>query len=97
MSHAPAASTPPAGWYPDPIEPSVLRYWDGAGWTHHLQPAPQPIETAARPGWLTNRTALFVVIGLIVLATVAFLAFGGSDDAGSATGGATAPITGIWG
>lgn len=28
----------PAGWYPDPQSPEQLRYWDGAGWTAHVQP-----------------------------------------------------------
>ncbi len=28
----------PAGWYPDPQSPQQLRYWDGAGWTAHVQP-----------------------------------------------------------
>ncbi len=28
----------PAGWYPDPQAPGQLRYWDGAGWTAHVQP-----------------------------------------------------------
>jgi hypothetical protein len=34
----------PAGWYPDPTRPGTQRYWDGAKWTDHSQPAqpPQP-------------------------------------------------------
>ncbi|MBI9113481.1 DUF2510 domain-containing protein [Sanguibacter suaedae] len=30
----------PAGWYPDPQQPQQLRYFDGAAWTVHTQPAP---------------------------------------------------------
>ena len=30
--------TPPAGWHPDPADPtSSLRWWDGAAWTQHTQ------------------------------------------------------------
>ena len=25
----------PAGWYPDPDDPSSLRYWDGLSWSQH--------------------------------------------------------------
>lgn len=39
-SVAPAAPvvpvSTPAGWYPDPVNPDQLRYWDGARWTHHI-------------------------------------------------------------
>lgn len=45
--------TTPAGWYQDPAgDPSLLRYWDGAQWTEHVQPAePQaaPPPPAAEP------------------------------------------------
>jgi uncharacterized RDD family membrane protein YckC len=26
----------PAGWYPDPSDPSNLRWWDGGRWTEHV-------------------------------------------------------------
>jgi uncharacterized Tic20 family protein len=29
----------PAGWYPDPQNPSQQRYWDGSRWTENSQPA----------------------------------------------------------
>lgn len=32
-------SETPAGWYPDPNDPSSNRYWDGQQWTEHKSPA----------------------------------------------------------
>ncbi|MBL3679643.1 DUF2510 domain-containing protein [Leucobacter chromiireducens subsp. solipictus] len=29
----------PAGWYLDPTNTSIERYWDGSAWTEHEQPA----------------------------------------------------------
>jgi hypothetical protein len=28
-----APTAPPAGWYRDPNDPALLRYWTGSGWT----------------------------------------------------------------
>ena len=28
----------PAGWHIDPHDPSVLRWWDGVGWSEHTKP-----------------------------------------------------------
>ena len=43
---------PPAGWYPDPADPSGRRWWDGARWSGRtrrrgLPPMPQPYEPDA--------------------------------------------------
>lgn len=32
----------PAGWYPDPGNPAFVRWFDGAQWTNHVQPANTP-------------------------------------------------------
>ncbi|MEV0768637.1 DUF2510 domain-containing protein [Nocardia salmonicida] len=29
-----------AGWYPDPANPEVLRWWDGRAWTEHITATP---------------------------------------------------------
>lgn len=41
-----SAQTAPAGWYSDPNDPRMIRWWDGNQWTHHVQPRPAP-EPAA--------------------------------------------------
>jgi uncharacterized protein YxjI len=33
---------PPPGWYPEPAGGGGTRWWDGQGWTDHVQPAPPP-------------------------------------------------------
>lgn len=36
----------PAGWYPDPQNGSMMRYWDGSNWTANTQPAAAPAPQA---------------------------------------------------
>jgi len=46
-----------AGWYPDPQDPNVHRYYDGQNWTEHRRPvagppvAPPPVAPQAPPTW----------------------------------------------
>lgn len=33
-----SAPPPPAGWYADPREPAIMRYWRGETWSDHTMP-----------------------------------------------------------
>jgi uncharacterized RDD family membrane protein YckC len=35
-------SQQPSGWYDDPSNPDMLRYWDGVTWTNHTAPKKSP-------------------------------------------------------
>ncbi|MBP7973261.1 MAG: DUF2510 domain-containing protein, partial [Candidatus Nanopelagicales bacterium] len=34
------SGSPVAGWYADPQDGSMVRWWDGVGWTDHTQSHP---------------------------------------------------------
>ncbi|KQS68538.1 phospholipid scramblase-related protein [Modestobacter sp. Leaf380] len=40
---------PPPGWYPDPAGTPGTRWWDGNGWTEHVQQAAAPPPPAGQP------------------------------------------------
>jgi len=63
-------STPPlpaAGWYPNPENPSEMRWWDGAAWSVHTAP-PAAVTAAAAP-----RRALRIPAGTWIGASLALL------------------------
>ena len=69
---------PPAGWHPDPDDPSQQRYWDGSSWTEHRAPAAQtggyPPQAGYAPyagqGAQTSGAAIVaLVLGLLSIIT----------------------------
>lgn len=49
-SHTPQ-STPPPGWYLDPSDPGLHRWWSGLEWTQHAKPAPPPAHLPSPPSY----------------------------------------------
>lgn len=48
MSDGEAPPAAPAGWYPDPEDPSARRYWNGSAWIE-LPAPPRPEASAPEP------------------------------------------------
>ncbi|MDN4475738.1 DUF2510 domain-containing protein [Demequina sp. SYSU T00192] len=61
-SMEPAHGLPVAGWYVDPLDAGVLRYWDGAAWTAHARPVEDEPEPERAP---KHRLGLAAVLGII--------------------------------
>ena len=43
-------SQQPAGWYDDPSNPDMLRYWDGVTWSNHTAPRKSPTASSSSGG-----------------------------------------------
>jgi uncharacterized RDD family membrane protein YckC len=43
-------SQQPSGWYDDPSNPEMLRYWDGVVWTNHTVPKKSPTASQSTIG-----------------------------------------------
>lgn len=43
-------SQQPAGWYDDPSDPTMLRYWDGVMWSSHTTPKKSPTASQSTIG-----------------------------------------------
>lgn len=60
-------TSPPAGWFPDPLHRHELRYWSGAAWTEHVSDGgrggidqlttPSPLSTTTASAWATPAQA----------------------------------------
>lgn len=50
-----------AAWYPDPDEPTRLRWWDGAEWTEHVQTLPAPRAEPRSPAVAPTEPDPFII------------------------------------
>lgn len=89
--------SPTPGWYPDPDNEQLARYWDGEGWTEHRAPAPS--QQAVPAPWIpapdalrvqSQKNPLLVVGGLV---TAGMLFFCGGAAFLGAVGDASSPST----
>jgi len=60
-----SVSTPPAGWYTDPNNSFLYRWWDGTAWTEHTAPAGQPSGVAMPAQDLSGKANTSMALGLV--------------------------------
>lgn len=83
----PAAATAPAGWHPDPHDPTRSRYWDGSKWSDYVSRdnlSVELMEGATHPSPVASVTQRIAVLA-ITLAALSLLVLygtwkGGADD-----------------
>ena len=90
-----AANGSPPGWYDDPADRSVKRYWDGECWTEHVArpsaPVTATIETGGSSdgffGWVRRRPALafWGTLGLALVVGIALGAASAEEQAAKTT------------
>lgn len=87
--------TPPAGWYPDPRNSVVDRWWDGQAWTGATRPrstasTPAPSLSGVRqqlpPARRNKRRWPWVVGGVFAFLAFVAVATGGSEESGPTPG-----------
>ena len=76
----------PAGWQPDPDDPTQLRYWDGSNWTSHIAPMATPSEMASKAKSdkdtkFYQQWWFFTIIGLVIISAISQLASSGDNSA----------------
>jgi hypothetical protein len=65
-------SSPAAGWYPDPEDPSRSRYWDGTAWTTwHRRAAPTTPPPRFRPLATPARIVVMLLAAYLVVTAIA--------------------------
>lgn len=89
----------PAGWYQDPRDRSLQRWWDGGSWTAHTAPliAPPVRGSGKKRGPNGCGVAVLVILGLMLIGGVASIMEGvkqaqNGKDQGFGLGGPSDPF-----
>ena len=73
--------THPAGWYPDPSNPTQKRYWDGRTWSEHTQPAaPTPPPVAPAQKRKSPFRTVLTILGVILVIGIGISFFSSGTD-----------------
>lgn len=87
MTQVPVQPTTPPGWYADPSNPGLTRYWNGSAWTEQTAPvAPPPgpppygagvVQPAYQPAhYPVNMTTNGLAIASLVLSLLGLFFIG---------------------
>jgi hypothetical protein len=60
-------SPPPPGWYPDPLDGTALRRWDGAAWTALVRTRPPQASITTVDAQPASEILALVVLTLLML------------------------------
>lgn len=98
-------SSVPPGWYPDPNDGRIERWWNGTAWTEPTRALPPNVPAAAElraasNGWATTSvvlSALSLVVNPFLLLSILGVIFGavGLARSGSLGTGRTVAIVGL--
>ncbi len=80
MTQSPPPPATPPGWYVDPGDPTMLRWWDGRQWTDNWQLVPQPKKKSRAITPLLVVGGVLVGVLLFVGGCVALLAGSSTSD-----------------
>ena len=93
MNASQPPTTPQPGWYDDPGDSRVFRYWDGVGWSVHTAPKPPPgwgqPSPPAKPPWWRRRWVIATAVVLVLIFGGAALSDGDESPKADAADGAS--------